>query len=153
MGDYNNQINKNMLKILAKTIDKFKLHDKYNFYYKPHPATFVPQNLLKHFTEKNDYDLSYLLKRCKNVICSNSTSALIECHEYGNNVFLFDDKKTLDFSPIKSIKMFDFIKSFSNSDEFYRIMNLKPPQKRIKNFFYKGKKLPKWTKILRQFLS
>ena len=56
MGDYSHEINKNMLKILDKTINKFKLYDKYNFYYKPHPQhSFL--NLLKHFTEKNDYDL------------------------------------------------------------------------------------------------
>ena len=153
LGDYSHEINKNMLKILDKTINKFKLYDKYNFYYKPHPATFVPKNLPKNFIVKNDYDLSFLLKRCKNVICSNSTSALIECYEYGNKVFLFNDIKTLDFSPIKSIKVFDFIKSFSNSNELYKIINLKSSQNRIKNFFYKGGKLPKWTKILHQFLS
>jgi len=151
LGDYKKEINKNMLEILSSAISKFKLYDKYNFYFKPHPAALVPQNLLKNFIIKNEDDLIFLLKKCKNVICSNSTSALIECYEYGNNVFLFDDIKTLDFSPIKGIKKFEFIKSFNDSEGFYKILNSKQPKKNIKNFFYKDKKLSKWSKILRQF--
>ena len=63
LGDYSHEINKNMLKIL-KMINKFKLYDKYNFYYKPHPATFVPKTY-ENFIVKNDYDLSFLLKSVK----------------------------------------------------------------------------------------
>jgi len=64
---------------------------------------------------------------------------------------LFDDIKTLDFSPIKGIKKFEFIKSFCDSDSFNKILNSKQPKKNIKNFFFRDKKLSKWSKILRQF--
>ena len=149
LGDYENNSNEKLLKILENSLEQFNF--KYKIYYKPHPAsrTFNYQN--KIMLENIDVNLSQILSKVNFVICGGNSSASLDVIYHNIPLAVYLNQKTLNLSPLN--KYFDNL-FFSNQSELVTMLKenyflQNKSQKKI-NYFYLDKGIPLWLDFLKK---
>ena len=122
LGDYDDEFNIKLLDIITKLKVNLNGIQKYNFFFKPHPASNL--NLKKRMDTKY-LEYREIKKICNKyfiVISSNTTSAPLEFAKSFKNFLIFLDKRKINFSrfiknenvsyfsDVKSLKKFLFKK-------------------------------------------
>ena len=145
LGDYEKNINKNLITILNQSKEDLKKLG-FEVSFKPHPATKL-KNIDKDI-KVTDRDLEKLINIHDYIVSGNSTSAVIEALSCGLKTFLFVDKNNLNLSALKNTKIEKSVDFFSTKEELiYKIVNSKNNLKPIE-YYYLDKELKKWKKIL-----
>ena len=148
LGDINKENSSRMFSLILDFIRLNKNH--FNFYFKFHPSIEVEKNKFNlpnvKLTQK---PIDSLLKKVDLVICSNSTTASIECLYAQIPVLTYLDKYNFNLSPLNILKENKFFSNLSDLKEILILQNY--PNKKQKfnyNYFYLDNDLKLWEKNL-----
>ena len=147
VGDINSTENNLILYKIKKNIENFKMK---TFFYKPHPANTL--NDISKLQEKygfikilsNKKKINF--EKFKRIICTNSTSALIDCIIKRLNFCSIRCFETMDLYPFYNIEAYKF-RVFSDQD-LLNFINRKKVYKQ--NFFdlNLNKSLKQWRQLI-----
>ena len=145
LGDYDDQYNIKLLNIIERIKDNKNNKQKYDFYFKPHPASNI--NVVKNISKKYiEYkEIRNIYNKYSTVISSNSTSAPLEFAKSTTNIIIFLDKRKLNLSPFKKIENVSYFYDLKSLKKILIKKNYK--QINLKNYFYFDKNLKLWSKL------
>lgn len=148
IGDMNNYENH----FVANQVAKIKyLFPRKKFYYKPHPS-----NTGKMISElKNKFRFLKILKPITKVdfanyikiICTNSTSAILDCIIQKQDFCSIRSYSTLDLFPIDDQKLQK--KRIFSSNELIKFLKNKNKVNLVQDYLHLNKDLTNWKKIIR----
>jgi len=149
LGDYDEKINYEILKVLEKAIENSNFNLK--IFYKPHPASEklsfskkLNVNIIKDTFNK-------VSKKIDLVLCSSNSSASLDVLYFDLPLAVYLNQKTLNLSPLNN--SFDAV-FYSDHFELYKIIlksyyTRKKEGKKI-NYFNLDKDIPLWLDFLRK---
>lgn len=151
LGDYDDQYNIKLLNIIEKIKVKINNNQKYDFYFKPHPASNI--NVIKNMSKKYiEYkEIKNIYNKYSIVISSNSTSAPLEFAKSSTNIIIFLDKRKLNLSPFKKIENVSYFYDLKSLKKILIKKNFK--QINLKNYFYFDKNLRLWSKLKKKMIN
>lgn len=145
IGDINLNENFRILEEFGKIHNKLS---KYKVYFKPHPTNSTKK--IKQLEKK--YNKIMFLNNSKQnsfkdyefIICSNGTSAIIDC------IIIKAKYKIIKFNDLLNLNPLDNYphNQLTNMSEIYDFINSKKKQKNYKNFLLLDKSLKKWKKFI-----
>lgn len=148
LGDYSQNINYKMLKLLEKTY--IFLPKNFNFIFKPHPSkeniNYKLKNIKLNISIK---PINILLKDTNVVYASDQTTSTNDAYYRGIPVIIFLNQQILNLSPLRNLPNVDFVdnnpelfadKIISNSNKINKV--------NYSDGFYLDKDMKYWNNLL-----
>jgi len=148
LGDYSQNINYKMLKLLEKT--SIFLPKNFNFIFKPHPSKENINYKLKNIKlDISIKPINILLKDTNVVYASDQTTSTNDAYYRGIPVIIFLNQQILNLSPLRNLPNVDFVdnnpelfadKIISNSNKINKV--------NYSDGFYLDKDMKYWNNLL-----
>lgn len=150
IGDYEKNINMNLMYI----INDFSLHNsdncKYSITYKPHPSTFYDLSFLSSKIYVTRKSLKEILNNFEIIISTNSTAASAEISLVKNNILIFLDFFNLDLSPFKLKNNFKNNFNFTSYKDLQKLLTSRNYNINKYNFYFKKNYKKNWEKLFKK---
>lgn len=150
IGDYEKNINFNLINIINdfsfKNLDNFK----YSITYKPHPSTFYDLSFLNSKIYITRKSLKEIINHFEVIISTNSTASSAEMSLVKNNILIFLDFFNLDLSPYKLKNNFKNNFNFINYENLKKLLTSNNNKICKYNFYFEKKYKKNWEKIFKR---
>lgn len=150
IGDYEKNINLNLINI----VNDFSLENldnpKYSITYKPHPSTFYDLSFLSPKIYVTRKSLKEILNNFEVIISTNSTAASAEISLVKNNILIYLDFFNLDLSPFKFKNNFKNDFNFINYKDLQKLLTSRDNNIIRYNFYFEKKYKKNWKKLFKR---
>ena len=149
LGEINEDITKNILRIVSKAFTSIKRN--YEIIFRPHPMTRLDLSNYQSLNLRSieNKSLSQLLQITSLVISSSSSSSILEAVLKKVPVICVRDNYNLNLSPVKSIYKISYVNNvkdlIKSVDE---LINTKIKHTRSDKYFILDSKFKRWKKVL-----
>jgi surface carbohydrate biosynthesis protein (TIGR04326 family) len=149
LGDYQTQETMNTLSFVNEAIGEEE-SERFCFDIKPHPKTRIDISVFPNLRAGEVINqLGEILNNYDVVLSSNSTSAAVDCFYSGIPVIVIADSSLLNFSPLRDTKGVTFTYTIEELRcELNRVLMGNNQEGPVNDFFYLGKDLSRWKKII-----
>ncbi|MBI04970.1 MAG: hypothetical protein CMI96_04045 [Pelagibacteraceae bacterium] len=147
IGDFVEKTNIEIIKLI--NFSKEILLNKFDVFFKPHPAYLFENNFNKFLNVIIiDKPIKNLIDEFDIILCSHATSTIVDFYYSGSQVILYKNINHINYSCVNDFKDINIV---SNYKQFIKIINenyIHSNKKNPRDFFYLDNKYSKLNKIL-----